>query len=193
MTGRNRRAERTRQGRGFTLIEVLVVLVIIAIMVSLATLSVHVTGKDRELDEESQRIAALFSLLQERAALEARDYGIRLSHSDYEFAYWDTRRQQWRKIADQPELRRRHLPESVYFNLDLESRRVILDETLDRPLKSAGDTADAAPQLVVAASGEGSPFRIELKRAQTDARAILTGDEFGKLQRVSPDQSEKTP
>jgi general secretion pathway protein H len=157
-SSRHTRVAARLRRRGFTLIEVLVVLVIIAIMVSLATISVHVTGKDRELDEESQRIAALYGMLQERASLETRDYGIRLSHDEYEFLAWDGRRQLWRQIEEEPELRRRRLPENVYFLLDLESRRVVLDETLDQHRRS-GDAAQTPPQLVIAASGEGSHCR----------------------------------
>jgi len=45
--------------RGFTLIEILVVVVIMAIVISLALLSIGVTGRDTQIDEESQRIAGV--------------------------------------------------------------------------------------------------------------------------------------
>jgi general secretion pathway protein H len=45
-----------RRSRGFTLIEILVVVVIIAVMVSMVVLSVGVAGEDRELDAETEAL-----------------------------------------------------------------------------------------------------------------------------------------
>ena len=45
--------------RGFTLVEVLVVVVIIAIVASMMLLSVNVLGRDNQLTEESQRLMRL--------------------------------------------------------------------------------------------------------------------------------------
>ena len=43
------------RSRGFTLVEILVVVVIMAVVISLAVLSIGVTGRDSQLDEESRR------------------------------------------------------------------------------------------------------------------------------------------
>jgi type II secretion system protein H len=73
---RSRRAE-----RGFTLIEILIVLVIIGILAMLATLSIGLLGEDREIENESGKLADAIALLQEQAQLEGRDYGIVLETS----------------------------------------------------------------------------------------------------------------
>ena len=65
------------RSKGFTLIEILVVVVIMAVVISLAVLSIGVTGRDTQLDEESRRIEGLVDLLHERALLEGRDFGLR--------------------------------------------------------------------------------------------------------------------
>ncbi len=44
------------RSKGFTLVEILVVLVIMTVVISLAVLSVNATGRDSQLDEESRRI-----------------------------------------------------------------------------------------------------------------------------------------
>jgi general secretion pathway protein H len=179
--------------RGFTLIEVLVVIVIIAIMVSFAVISVHVTGKDRELDEESQRIEGLYGLLKERAALEGRDFGMRLTPTMYEFLQYDTRREYWRKLDQETEFRRRPLPKGALFKLRLESRTVVLDERQKPPPRRDEVAIEAAPQIVIAASGEATPFELELDREGSDARARLTADDLGKIKRLSPDQADPRP
>ena len=67
------------RSKGFTLVEILVVVVIMAVVISLAVLSIGVTGRDSQLDEESRRIEGLVDLLHERALLEGRDFGMRSS------------------------------------------------------------------------------------------------------------------
>ena len=62
-----------RSSKGFTLVEILVVLVIMAVVIALAVLSISITGRDSQLDEESRRIRGLVDLLHERALLEGRD------------------------------------------------------------------------------------------------------------------------
>ncbi|MGO9038995.1 MAG: prepilin-type N-terminal cleavage/methylation domain-containing protein, partial [Steroidobacteraceae bacterium] len=64
------------RSKGFTLVEILVVVVIMAVVISLAVLSIGVSGRDSQLDEESRRIEGLVDLLHERAVLEGRDFGL---------------------------------------------------------------------------------------------------------------------
>ena len=44
---------------GFTLLEILVVIVIIGVMVTMATLSIGLLGADREVEEETRRFWAV--------------------------------------------------------------------------------------------------------------------------------------
>jgi hypothetical protein len=45
--------------------------------------------------------------------------------------------------------------------------------------------------LIIAASGEGTPFRLTLARAGSDARATVSADAMGKLKVESSDQAIK--
>jgi general secretion pathway protein H len=169
--------------KGFTLIEILVVLVIIAVMVSFAVLSVNVTGRDRQLDEETQRIEGLLQLLRERAALEGHDFGLKVETTAYEFLRYDNERERWFTFDDENTFRRRELPKGLEFALRLEARRVVLNVT---------PHPEAPPQLVIAASGEATPFEIKLSRRGTDATAALSGDALGKVKRSNSEQKAST-
>lgn len=173
---------------GFTLIEILVVLVIIAIVISFAVLSIGVTGRDRELDEESRRIEGLVGLLQERAVLEGRDFGLLVEPNHYQFVVYRTRRQRWESFDQEREFRRRDLPKGLSFELVLDSRVVIL-RAQNEKLKS--DAPQSTPQLIIAASGEGTPFKLTLLRAGTNSKASVSADSFGKLKVDNSDQSVK--
>ena len=175
------------RSKGFTLVEILVVVVIMAIVISLAVLSIGTTGRDAQLDEESRRIEGLVGLLHERALLEGRDFGLRIEPAAYEFVVYDSRRDRWVPLDQEHEFRRRALPKGVSFQLELDSRIVVI-KPMDRNLTS---DATPPPQLAIAASGEGTPFRLTLLRDGTAARASVDGDALGKITRIGSDHPEK--
>jgi len=175
------------RSKGFTLVEILVVVVIMAIVISLAVLSIGTTGRDAQLDEESRRIEGLVGLLHERALLEGRDFGLRIEPAAYEFVVYDSRRDRWTTLDQEHEFRHRDLPKGVSFQLELDSQIVVI-KPIDRKLTS---DAPPAPQLAIAASGEGTPFRLTLLRDGTASRASVDGDALGKITRASSDHPEK--
>jgi general secretion pathway protein H len=173
------------RNRGFTLVEILVVVVIMAIVVSLAVLSIGVTGRDSQLDDETRRIEGLIDILHERAVLEGRDFGVRIEPTAYEFAVYDPDRDRWLNMNDESEFRRRILPKGVTFQLELDSVAVVLNA----PDTNLSDGPAPPPQLAIAASGEGTPFRLTLLRDATQAHASVDGDSFGKTSHESSDHA----
>ncbi len=176
------------RSKGFTLVEILVVVVIMAVVISLAVLSIGVTGRDSQLDEESRRIEGLVDLLHERALLEGRDFGLLIEPTAYKFLVYDPVRGRWLTFDDEHEFRRRELPKGVTFQLELDSQIVVL-KPIER--KFAGDEAPPAPQVAIAASGEGTPFRLTLLREATRARALVDGNALGKTTIVNSSQPGK--
>ena len=175
------------RSKGFTLVEILVVMLIIAAVISLAVLSVNSTGRDSQLDEESRRIEGLVGLLHERALLEGRDFGLRIEPSAYEFVFYDSRRDRWSLLDQEREFRHRELPKGISFQLQLDSQTVVI-KPIDRTLTN-GDPP--GPQVAIAASGEGTPFRLILLRDATQAKAVVDGDALGKVSRESSNKVEK--
>jgi general secretion pathway protein H len=176
------------RSKGFTLVEIMVVVVIMAIVISLAILAVGTTGRDTQLDEESRRIEGLVGLLHERALLEGRDFGMRIEPAAYEFVVYDPPRDRWLTLDQEHEFRHRELPKGLSFQLELDSQVVVI-KPIDRNL--ADGRQPPPPQLAIAASGEGTPFRLTLQRDGTTAKATVDGDALGKLTRVGSDHQEK--
>ena len=160
------------------------VVVIMAVIISLAVLSIGVTGRDTGLDEETRRIQGLMSLLHERALLEGRDFGMRLEPAAYEFVVYDPYKDRWQSMPQDREFRHRELQKGLSFQLQLDSQVVVL-KPVDKTFSSA--QTPQAPQLAIAASGEGTPFKLTLTRDQTRASATVSGDATG---RVSSDGSD---
>jgi general secretion pathway protein H len=175
------------RSKGFTLIEILVVLLIMAVVISLAVLSVSATGRDSQLDEESRRIEGLVGLLHERALLEGRDFGLRIEPAAYEFVVYDTRRDRWLMMDQEREYRHRELPKGVTFQLQLDSQTVVI-KPIDRNISSG---EPPGPQVAIAASGEGTPFRLILLREATQAKASVDGDALGKISHAESNHVEK--
>jgi general secretion pathway protein H len=175
------------RSKGFTLVEILVVMLIIAVIISLTVLTVSSTGRDSQLDEESRRIEGLVGLLHERALLEGRDFGLRIEPAAYEFVVYDPRRDRWMMLDQEREFRHRELPKGISFQLQLDSQTVVI-KPIDRNLSSG---QQPNPQVAIAASGEGTPFRLILLRQATQAKAAVDGDALGKVSRQGSNKVEK--
>ena len=105
--------------RGFTLIEIMVVVIIVATVVSIALLSVGVVGEDNELDKERRRLATLIEMAQDDAMMQGREFGIEIMRTSYRFVEFDPLTRQWAQVPFDDLYRLRFLPEGVEFALYL--------------------------------------------------------------------------
>ena len=129
---------------GFTLLEVLVVLVLVSIITSFVLLSVG-GGPQERLAEEAQRLAALIELHQQEAILSGEPRGIRFVRTGYAVLSLDEKGE-WRPPVASATLIQHKVPEEIALGLWVEGRPVDLR------------TAAARPQVVLLASGETTEF-----------------------------------
>jgi hypothetical protein len=92
-------------------------------------LSVNLTGRDRDLEKESDRLLTLVNYAREQAELQTREYGVIFHDDGYQFLAYDTRRQLWREIYEDDVLRLRKLPDGLGFKLIVDARPVVLVPT----------------------------------------------------------------
>ena len=159
--------------RGFTLIEILVVVVIIAVLTTVAILSVGTLGKDRGLDDEGDRYTDLAAAVTEQAQLEGRDFGVYFGAASYEVLVYAPRRQRWEMLPDDRLYARRELPAGVTPTLVIEGKELLLGREPPDAVR--------APQVLFFSSGDVSPYRLTLAREGTDARWLLEGRPDGTL------------
>jgi general secretion pathway protein H len=150
--------ERARAS-GFTLLEVLVVLVIIGIITAMAVVSTSVLGRDREMDQEARRLQAVLAQAREESMLDGRDVGVRVDRQGYDFLRFNGRTAAWEPVVGDALLHPRELPGGVNASLRLEAREVEL-----RPRTAPTEDAPGQPQIVVMASGDVVPFELLLRR-----------------------------
>jgi general secretion pathway protein H len=114
---------------GFTLIEILVVVVIIGVISAGVLLSVNLTGRDRDLETESERLLSLMNYAREQAELQTREYGLIFHDDGYQFVAYDTRRGLWREVYEDDSLRLRKLPDGLDIKLLVDARPIVLVPT----------------------------------------------------------------
>ena len=71
--------------RGFTLLEIMIVVVIFGILISLATLSIGSISEE-DISEHSRRFTTLIELSLEEAGIQNREIGLRFYQHGYEFS-----------------------------------------------------------------------------------------------------------
>jgi general secretion pathway protein H len=152
-----------RGSHGFTLLELLVVLVVVAIMISMAMLSFGVLGRDRQAEEESRRFWVVLQQAREEAELQAEDLGMFIAADSYEYLRFDSRRDEWQVIEADELFAQRRLPEGLRFRLRVDSREIVMKPDLP----NRGDKDENKrfpPQVLVLSSGEVMPFELEIER-----------------------------
>jgi general secretion pathway protein H len=178
-----------RRAAGFTLLEILVVIVIIGVMVSMATLSIGLLGGDRQSEEEARRVWAVIGQAREEAELQAIDLAVFVGATDYEFLRFDTRRNQWQPVVDDKLYAQRTLPEGLRFRLWMEGREIVLKPGL--PDRSKKDESEKwPPQLTVLSSGDVVPFELQIERDGAPALWRMTSLADGDL-RVEQRKDER--
>ena len=187
-------ALRSRNDDGFTLVEILVVIFIIATVLTIGLLSFGVLGDDRELQTEAKRFVALTEVAQDDAFMQGREFGIEFLSSGYRFVEYDAQTGLWAEVPGDDTLRLRALPDGNELELYLEGKRILLDDDpapFEDPLKSAGSAATRvvySPHLMVYSSGDATPYELHLVRRNDDRRIILRGNALGAVEFVDPDE-----
>lgn len=141
-----------RFSRGFTLLELMVVLVIIGIIITFAVLSIGDGGRQDRLKQEAQRLQALCSLASEEAVLRSQELGVVVRHQGYDFVAFDG--DAWQRISDDSLFHKYVLPDSMELKLFIDGLPVDLGE--QSPKEGKGPT----PQLLFFSSGERQPFEL---------------------------------
>ncbi len=150
----------SRQLRGFTLLELLVVVVIAAILFTYTTLAIRGDSPADIIKKEAQRFERLVQLALEEAILRGEEYAIEIHRDGYRFLR--SSEDQWQPVTDDKILRDRQLPLDMELEMELEETEIVIklgDNAASEPDEESDDNnkTKAEPQVFLLSSGEITP------------------------------------
>jgi general secretion pathway protein H len=163
---------------GFTLVEVLMVVLIIGVMISLTVMTLPEPSTQKKQETETKRIAHLVQLASENAVLKSRILGVLIAENDYQFVYFNPEEKIWKPLPDRI-YRPRTLPESFKFRIALEGSGYAIPEIVDN-----------TPQVILGANGEMTPFRLKVLNSDNQAFYEMITSLFGHI-KITAIKNEK--
>ena len=151
-----------RAAAGFTLIELMVVVLLVGLVATFAVISIGGDRAREQQQREARRLHARMDLAREEAVLRARSLGIRFSEHGYRFLV--RRRDDWRPLEAAGVLAPRELPEALSIEVDVDGLEVALggegdtrggDD--DRRSDGEAEDEDPRPQIFFLPGGEIVP------------------------------------
>ena len=162
---------------GFTLLELLLVILIIGIILSFAALSIG-RGNERAIEDEMRRLAGLIELAAQEATLESQELAVQFNGNKYEFLTFEDNK--WERITNDDTFRARTLPKEMLLSVRIE------DEPVKLGTETSQETEAVLPRIYLLSSGEITPFQLTLKEASKDSDGgnsyQLNGNVNGKIE-----------
>ena len=156
----------TRSDQGFTLIEILVVLLIVTILAGLTVARLPAIANDADLDTEVRRLQLLLNMARSDAVMDSTEFGFRLNPRGYEFLSFRDDVQRWEKAA--APYHAREVEEDIKITLRADSEG----------LQIAGKQV---PKLLILSSGEVTPFELTLQARAGGDQKTLTSDGYSEI------------
>jgi len=196
--------------KGFTLIEILVVIVIIGISVGMVVVNITSGGVEKKAEEEVIRLQQLLRVAHQQSVIRAEEYGVRFYKTGYRFMKYDEQSKQWADMPNDRLLRNRLLAEPLELDLYIEQLSVEIPESTDDdpeppeeveetdadgktqtrvPALNSIDSKIIKPQIFLLSSAELTPpFELRIRVPGSDIEEQLHGLPQGEYSREANEE-----
>lgn len=156
--------------RGFTLLELLVILVIIGILITFVAVSFTTNSYNHEIRAEATQLARKIELLRRVATTHNETWGISISRDSYRFLKFDPTEDQW--LESKNRLYRNHvLPNNMFLEFDGNIDIPVLIDKIN----------ESEPEMVVVPGGEITPFVLHCKHEHSEHIRRLVTDGLNQV------------
>ncbi len=165
------------QQRGFTLLEVMLVLLLMGMVVGTVVMNIDLQDRQKQLEKQAQRFQAIVTMASDQAILTQTQYGLYVEENKYWFAKLDDE-ERWQPLEDDPLFGAVELDEAFTLEVQLdglpwESDGNLFDtEVFDESLSVNDDSVQIGeeedkppppPQVHISSSGDLTPFSLIFK------------------------------
>ena len=181
--------------RGFTLIEVMLVVLLIGLASTIVMMTVDDSGQKKSVKRAGQKLAALSGIALDKAVLSGRDFGMVFSRNKYHFV--ELIEQRWQPAQDEllQEQQLKNISLSAQVDgftwlpdqIDYSSSALFTEREVDSELDEK--EKPHIPQLLILSSGEMTPFEltlaldneklIDLRQDEADYLVSVTANSLG--------------
>jgi len=180
---------------GFTLIEMLVVVVVIGVIATFMQLDSGQFNQSRKVEAEARRLFRVMQLASEEAILESKEMGVRLSDANYTFYIWNADGHSWNAVTEDKVFHPQPFDADTEVALYLEGDSIkMAPDPEDADKKSTEEEEQQNPQILFLSSGEISPFELELSGVYEQDKFFIAGNFTGDLKfQTAADKAEEKP
>lgn len=152
-----------RKHKGYTLIEILIVIFIISIVSTVALVTIG-HNKNRRLETIAKQITQMLTLAEEQAMLQPAMLGLYINESSFQFLIYQ---QQWTVLQDKS-LRSHSIPDNVAL-------------TFENPTSTDNNDDSLTPQIIISTDGDITPFTLYIGNKGDAPRYVIKGEADGTV------------
>ncbi|KTD59199.1 general secretion pathway protein LspH [Legionella shakespearei DSM 23087] len=149
--------------RGFTLIEILIVIVIIGITVGFALIAFGDFGESKRILFAADQLGNTLKLAQQQAILEHGTLGLKIDNTSYQILKLHNA-SEWKPISNKGVFKVHYFPHNTVITL-----------------KTNNKASVGAPSIIIGSSGDITPFTLDFGINKENTIVTLTGSANGTL------------
>lgn len=163
------------QSKGYTLIEILIVLFIVSIVTSMAFVTIG-GNENRRLESFANELTQMLTLAEEQAMLQPSVLGLSVNEQALQFASYETQEEEkkksWVPLTDKL-LGHHRIPKGVELAIEVGDKRT---SSMDAKKDEKNN-----PQIIISTNGDVTPFTIYVGKPGEKPRYIIKGHADGSV------------
>ncbi|MBM7071110.1 type II secretion system minor pseudopilin GspH [Shewanella sp. 202IG2-18] len=194
-----------RQPRGFTLLEMMIVVVLMGLMAVSVIPSIGSAGPEQKLEGQAKKFIALTELVMDETVLSGQFVGIVVDPDGYHFVMYKD--QKWQPMTSDRLVTEHKMDEGISIEVVVDGLPLTQSDEEneswfddDDPFAASDDKFDdekkkfPEPQIMIFPSGELTPFELHFVTKNDDGNEVdklVTGSALGQLTLGRPDETKK--